>query len=238
MSDKQKLAVVLLNLGGPDSLDAVEPFLRNLFSDPAIITVPWPLRPLLARVIAKRRAPVAREIYAEMGGRSPLLPETKAQADALEHRLTQQADTGFEEVRVFISMRYWHPMGTECARQVKAFAPDRIVLLPLYPQYSTTTTGSSFADWDKAASGIGLSVPTSRLCCYPIDSNFTSAHAGKITERVDAWPEDIPLRLLFSAHGLPKKTVLAGDPYQMQVEQTVAEVLRCLDRQEIGRAQV
>ena len=115
---------MLFNLGGPDSLDAVRPFLLNLFSDPAIIRVPQPLRSLLARLIAARRAPVAREIYRRLGGRSPILPETEAQARALEAAL---GDLG--ELKAFVAMRYWHPMITETARAVAAYTPQRIVLL-------------------------------------------------------------------------------------------------------------
>ena len=133
-----KLAVILFNLGGPDSPAAVAPILRNLFSDPAIISLPAIARLPLARLIAGRRAPIAREIYHHMGGKSPIVAETRAQADALEKALS-----GDEvEAKAFIAMRYWHPFADEAARQVKAFNPDKIVLLPLYPQYSTTTTAS------------------------------------------------------------------------------------------------
>ena len=137
-----KVAVVLLNLGAPDRLEAVRPFLRNLFGDPAILRLPWPLRAALARLIAWRRAPQARRIYAAMGGASPLLAETNAQAEALAARL---ADVGGAEFGVFVAMRHWHPFTGETARRVAAQAPDRIVLLPLYPQFSTTTTASSLA---------------------------------------------------------------------------------------------
>ncbi|MBZ0325473.1 MAG: ferrochelatase, partial [Alphaproteobacteria bacterium] len=157
-----RLAVVLFNLGGPDSPDAVRPFLKNLFSDPAIIGAPAPIRWFLARLISARRAPVAREIYAELGGGSPLLANTRAQAAALAGALSDAGD-----VQVFVCMRYWHPMSAETARAVAAFAPDEIVLLPLYPQYSTTTTESSLADWHKAAAAAGIGAPTRAVCCYP-----------------------------------------------------------------------
>ena len=142
-----KLAVVLFNLGGPDTQEAVRPFLFNLFKDPAIIGLPNPLRWLVAQMISRRRAPMAREIYRNLGGGSPLLPNTEAQARALEEALHRRIEGPDHEVRVFISMRYWHPRSDETAAKVKAFAPDQIVLLPLYPQYSTTTSGSSLADW-------------------------------------------------------------------------------------------
>ena len=141
-----KLAVVLFNLGGPDSLKAVRPFLFNLFRDPAIIQLPAIARYPLAALISTTRAKVAQANYAIMGGRSPLVPETEAQARALEAALTAH---GFE-ARVFVAMRYWKPLAAETAREVAAFAPDEIVLLPLYPQYSTTTTASSVKDWERA----------------------------------------------------------------------------------------
>ena len=134
-----RTAVVLFNLGGPDSLEAVRPFLFNLFNDPAIIGAPGPLRWLLAKAISQRRAPVARAIYGEIGGKSPLLELTEAQATALEGALG-----GAGETRAFIAMRYWHPFSDETARLVKAYGPEETVLLPLYPQYSPTTPGSSW----------------------------------------------------------------------------------------------
>ncbi|HEY8014395.1 MAG TPA: ferrochelatase, partial [Dongiaceae bacterium] len=168
-----RLAVVLLNLGGPDSQEAVEPFLYNLFSDPAIIRLPQPLRWALARLISRRRAPVARAIYAHLGGGSPLLANTQAQAAALEQALAG----GQNEAKVFIAMRYWSPFSAEAVRQVAAYDPDEILLLPLYPQYSTTTTESSIAAWEKAATAAGVRAPTRAVCCYPAEAGFISALA-------------------------------------------------------------
>jgi ferrochelatase len=144
-----RVAVVLMNLGGPDSSVAVRPFLINLFSDPAIIGLPSFLRLPLARFVARRRAVVARDIYAQIGGRSPLLANTEAQARALEAALGPGH-------RCFIAMRYWHPMSIETARAVAEWAPDEIVCLPLYPQFSTTTTASSLAAWRSDASEANL----------------------------------------------------------------------------------
>ena len=132
--------MVLFNLGGPDGPKAVRPFLFNLFRDPAIIPLPGPARIAIAALISSLRAKSARANYARMGGGSPLLPETRAQAAALTEALS---DLGAGEVRVFPAMRYWKPTVEEVAKAVEAFAPDRVVLLPLYPQYSTTTTASS-----------------------------------------------------------------------------------------------
>ena len=214
-----------MNLGGPDSLDAVEPFLRNLFRDPAIIGAPGPVRRLLARLIAKRRGPEAREIYRTIGGRSPLLEESEAQAAALQAAL---GDLG--EVEVAIAMRYWHPMSDAAAQQVAAFAPDRIVLLPLYPQFSTTTVASSLAAWRSAARAVGIAIPTQAVCCYPRAEGLIAAHAALIEPLLTAAAEAGKLRLLFSAHGLPKRVVARGDPYQWQVEETARRIVARLGR--------
>ncbi|MGH6829011.1 MAG: ferrochelatase, partial [Rhizomicrobium sp.] len=198
---KEKLGIVLFNLGGPDCLEAVEPFLRNLFSDPAIIALPSFLRQPLARMIARRRSPTARAIYREIGGRSPIRGETERQARALEEALTGDE----REVKVQVAMRCWHPMSDEAANALKGFAPDRIVLLPLYPQFSTTTSGSSFKDWDRAACRAGLSVPSIRICCYPIQKGFIAALAASVRAAMAMPKPGVAYRLLFSAHGLPKR---------------------------------
>ena len=212
-----KTAIILFNLGGPDGPDAVKPFLFNLFYDPAIIRLPKPLRWLVAKLISGQRAPTANKIYQQMGGRSPILPNTEAQATALEAAL----GPGF---KCFIAMRYWHPRADVQVAAVKAWGPDRILLLPLYPQYSTTTTGSSVAEWQREAARVGLSVPTVSLCCYPANGGFAAAVAGRVRDGLAQFGSAKP-RVLFSAHGLPKKIVEAGDPYQIQVEQSVAAVL-------------
>ena len=212
-----KTAVVLFNLGGPDRPEAVRGFLRNLFGDPAILRVPWPIRPLLASFIARRRAPTAAEIYREIGGRSPILPETEKQAAALTDAL------GNPEMRVFIAMRYWHPMSDQTARDVKEWGADHVLLLPLYPQFSTTTTQSSLDAWHKAARAVGLSVPTRAVCCYPTASGFVAGYAALIKDALAETP-DQPVRVLFSAHGLPERIVESGDPYVWQVEQGAAAI--------------
>ncbi|HEX4635222.1 MAG TPA: ferrochelatase, partial [Rhizomicrobium sp.] len=220
-----RLAVILFNLGGPDCPEAVEPFLRNLFSDPAIIVLPGIVRWPLARMIAKRRAPIAGKIYDHIGGRSPIFEETRKQADALELALSKDG----LYAKAFVAMRYWHPFSSGAARAVKAFGPDKIVLLPLYPQYSTTTTGSSLQDWARAARRADLSVPTSRVCCYPWDAGFVAATVARIRAAAKDLNPAISYRLLLSAHGLPKRIVQRGDPYQWQVEQSAAAILKALD---------
>ena len=219
-----KLAVVLFNLGGPDSPEAVESFLRNLFSDPAIISLPWLVRIPLASWIARRRAPAACDIYRRIGWRSPIVAETQAQALALEKALTGRGI----EARTFIAMRCWHPFSDAAAMAAKAFAPDRIVLLPLYPQFSTTTTASSLNDWNRAAAKAGLNVPTSRICCYPTNEGFTTSLVESIRETWAKRKPQVRYRLLLSAHGLPQRVVKRGDPYQWQVEQTVAALVEKL----------
>ncbi len=215
-----RIAVVVFNLGGPDRPAAVEPFLFNLFNDPAIIGLPGPLRWLLAKIISRRRAPIAQEIYRELGGGSPLLPNTEAQADALEAAL----NGGEHEYRVFIAMRYWHPRAEEAAREVAAFDADEILLVPLYPQYSTTTSASSLKEWRREAKAKGLQAPSRTLCCYPQEDGFVSATVGLLREALRGLEHEMAPRVLFSAHGLPKKIVEKGDPYQWQVEQSVAAV--------------
>lgn len=223
----QKTAVILFNLGGPDSQQAVQPFLFNLFNDPAIIRLPQPLRWLIAKLISSRRAPVAAEIYAKMGGRSPILPQTQAQAEALKISL------GGDEYRVFIAMRYWHPFSDEAAKAAKDWGAERIVLLPLYPQFSTTTTASSITDWQRAAAKAGLSVPTAVIGCYPEEPGFIAAQTALLRDALPEAEAKGPVRILFSAHGLPKKVVTDGDPYQMQVEKGVAAILRLLNRPDL-----
>jgi ferrochelatase len=224
----QKTAVILFNLGGPDSQSAVQPFLFNLFNDPAIIRLPGPLRWLLARLISTRRAPKAAAIYAHMGGRSPILPQTEAQAAALKVSL------GGDDYRVFISMRYWHPFSHEAAKAAKDWGAERVLLLPLYPQFSTTTTASSLNDWQRAAARIGLNVPTAAIGCYPDEPGFIAAQVALLRDLLpQAEASGAPVRILFSAHGLPKKIVTDGDPYQMQVERGVAAILRQLGRPDL-----
>lgn len=215
---KRKVAVVLFNLGGPDGPAAVRPFLFNLFRDGAIIGAPAAIRYPLAALISGLRAKTARANYARMGGGSPLLPETRAQAEALESELNRRGD---DETRVFIAMRYWSPLSAETARAVEAFAPDEVVLLPLYPQFSATTTASSLKAWARAYRGKG---PSRTVCCYPQDAGLAAAHAARISAAYEAAGSPKPVRLLFSAHGLPQKVIEGGDPYQAQIEASAAAV--------------
>lgn len=214
----KRTAVILFNLGGPDSPEAVQPFLFNLFNDKAIIGAPQPIRFLLAKLISTRRAPVAQEIYHHLGDRSPLLENTETQAQALEKELGS-------DFKCFIAMRYWRPFANETAAAVKKWNPDYVVLLPLYPQFSTTTTQSSFDDWNRAAEKAGLDAPAASICCYSSQKDFVKAHAQSIKPFLGKAIKNGPTRILFTAHGLPEKIVAGGDPYAWQVEKTVAAVV-------------
>lgn len=213
----RKVAVVLMNLGGPDGPKAVQPFLFNLFRDPAIIGLPAIARYPLAALISTTRRKEATANYAIMGGGSPLLPETQAQADALEVALKARG----VDAKCFIAMRYWRPFTDKTARDVAAWAPDEVVLLPLYPQFSTTTTDSSLKAWEKAYRGPGA---VRTVCCYPTLDGLVEAHARKIQAAYAAAGRPAKVRLLFSAHGLPQKVIDAGDPYEQQIEATAAAV--------------
>ena len=215
-----KVAIVLFNLGGPDSPQAVQPFLRNLFSDPAIIGLPAVLRLPLARFISSRRARTAQKIYQQIGGASPILGQTEAQARALEEALGSD-----DEYRAYVCMRHWHPMTDAVVQKVLRFDPDRILLLPLYPQFSTTTTGSSIAAWAKESARSRAATRT--MCCYPAEHGFIDASVELLRQGLAEAGEERK-RVLFSAHGLPEKIIRKGDPYQSQVEKTAAAIVAAL----------
>jgi ferrochelatase len=215
---KRRIAVVLFNLGGPDGPKAVRPFLRNLFADPAIITAPAVLRLPLAMLIARLRERSAKANYAMMGGGSPILAETRAQAEAVESSLSQRQPDAV--VKTFIAMRHWRPLTVETAREVRAFGPTDVVLCPLYPQFSTTTTGSSLAAWQAHYRGPGR---VRTVCCWYDNDGLIEAHVQRILATWEAAGRP-KVRLLFSAHGLPERVVRAGDPYQWQVEATCAAI--------------
>lgn len=226
-----RLAVIVFNLGGPDSPEAVQPFLKNLFMDPAILPMPAPVRALLAWRISTKRAPITRAIYEHLGGKSPLLELTQAQAAALQAGLDGTGLAG--EVKVFVAMRYWHPRAKDVVAEVKAWAPDEVILLPLYPQFSTTTSGSSIDEWKREATAQQLIVATRSVCCYPVLPGFVEAERALLEEALKACPGDKPVRVLFSAHGLPQSIIDGGDPYQSQIESSVHAIVEALGRADL-----
>ncbi len=227
MNSGKSIAVVLFQLGGPDSLEAIEPFLLRLFRDPDIIDFPFAkiAREPLARVISATRAKKVRNHYAEIGGKSPILEFTQRQARALEVELRQ-----FVEARVFVAMRYWHPLTEEAVRDVEAFAPRELVLLPLYPQYSRTTTGSSLNEWTRQIASSPLKeLPTRVIREFYSDAAYLDSLAASIHRTLSKFPDSEEVHIVFSAHSVPVSVIEKGDPYQMQIESTVERVL------ELGR---
>ena len=219
-----KKAVILFNLGGPDKLENVEPFLFNLFNDPAILNLPTFLRYPLAKLIANRRAPTAKKIYQELGGSSPILKLTEEQASALESKLNE--DDNGSKYKCFIVMRCWHPRAENVVKEVIDYGPDEIILMPLYPQYSAATSGSSINEWQNICKKNNFKVKTCTLCCYPTDNNFIQAHKDEILKKIKNLDN---FKLIFSAHGLPEKNIKRGDPYQWQVEQSVDKIVKSLN---------
>jgi protoporphyrin/coproporphyrin ferrochelatase len=217
----RRVAIILFNLGGPDTQQAVRPFLFNLFNDKAIIGAPQPFRYFIAQMISRSREKLAKANYALMGGGSPILPETRKQAEALEAEMAKRVSN--VTFKSFIAMRYWKPLIIQAAEAAIDWHATDAILLPLYPQFSTTTTGSALKAWTSVCD-----IPASTICCYPAGAAFAQAHADAILK---AWREGgapTQPRVLFSAHGLPQSIVDRGDPYQWQVEQSVAAVRNLL----------
>ena len=212
-------AVVLFNLRGPDKLESVEPFLFNLFNDPAIISIPSFIRYPLAKLISKRRAPIAKDIYREIGNKSPILELTQKQAQSLENSLVKKGD-----YKCFVVMRCWHPRAREVINKVKEYDPKEIILLPLYPQYSASTSGSSINEWNDLCKKENYLIKTKTICCYPTQENFIMSHVNLIKKTLNTI-ENKNFKLLFSAHGLPENKIKKGDPYQWQVEKTVETIM-------------
>ena len=220
-----KKAVILFNLGGPDKLESVEPFLFNLFNDPEILSIPSILRYPLAKFISKRRAPIAKNIYREIGNRSPILKLTQEQAASLENNLSKKGN-----YKCFVVMRCWHPRGVDVIKKVKEFNPEEIILLPLYPQFSAATSGSSISEWNDLCNKENFNVKTKTICCYPTENNFLQSHVNLIKKSLKNI-ENKNFKLLFSAHGLPEIKIKKGDPYQWQIEESVkAIVFRLKDK--------
>jgi ferrochelatase len=212
-----RLGVVLFQLGGPDSIESIEPFLYNLFNDPDIIDFPFAriARQPLARLIASRRAQHVASHYREIGGRSPILDYTTRQANALEHALRASFDA-----RVAIAMRYWHPMTDSAAREMEQFAPDELVLLPLYPQYSKTTTGSSLNEWNRCTQNRHVGARVRIVKEFHEDLPYIDSVVASIHAALEGFADAADTDFVFSAHGVPLSVIEQGDPYQRQVERT------------------
>lgn len=223
------IAIVGLNLGGPDSLAAVEPFLYNLFRDPDVIQLGWarPLQPLLARFISRRRAPLSRDAYAQIGGQSPIFEETRAQITAV----ADAVGVAGVEARPFVAMACWHPFSYEAVAAIRQAGLRRAIALPLFPQYSATTTGSSFKALARAIKATGGGIDVATVRSYAAAPGFIEAIAGTITAALATLPKDLRGRapILFSAHGLPEAYIRRGDPYLDEIRTTVAAVTKRLD---------
>ncbi|MGB4599058.1 MAG: ferrochelatase [Trichlorobacter sp.] len=212
-----KTAVIVLQMGGPDSLEAVKPFLTNLFSDREIIKIgPAWLQPLIARMIVRRRTPAVVEKYREIGGRSPIRPLTEAQAAALEQQLG---------LPCFVAMRYWQPFTAQAVQQARATGADKIIALSLYPHYSRATSGSSFNDLDRQLAAWGDGMQVIRIPQFFDHPLYIDALAEKIEAGLSAFPDRSKVQLLFSAHSLPQSFIDEGDPYLEQIQTTVRLVM-------------
>ncbi len=217
----KKIAVVLFQLGGPDTTAAVGPFLYNLFCDPDIIDFPmaWLARRALARFISTRRSKVVAEHYAEIGGGSPIRFLSERQGAALEEALAP-----WVQAKTIVAMRYWHPLTSEAIAALKRESFDDLVLLPLYPHYSFATTGSSLKEWDRQTRD-GLACKGRLVESFYNHPLYVESLRARIDEKLSELQEPDDMFLVFSAHGLPVKLVKSGDPYPKQIEETMRLVL-------------
>ncbi|AZL15606.1 ferrochelatase [Rickettsiales endosymbiont of Stachyamoeba lipophora] len=229
-----KISVVIMNLGGPDKTENVKSFLFNLFNDPLILRVPKFLRFIIAWFISRKREQTAIAIYKQIGGKSPLLENTIAQKKQLFKSLQDEyPDTQFQ---IEIIMRYWHPFCKDVMKKIEAFNPDKIILLPLYPQFSTTTTMSSVREFESYFKGSSSQAKLQVACCYPFEESFIKAYADLVNNYIKQAlskysKQDI--KIIFSAHGLPEKIIKNGDPYQWQVEESTKLIVSRLEEKDI-----
>ncbi len=217
------LGIVLFQLGGPRSLDEIQPFLESMFRDPDLFDLPVPdwFRSWLARKLSTWRAAKARPLYESIGGMSPIVATTCQQARLLERMLRPSL-----ACRVFVAMRYGAPSTGLAVKAVREAGIGRLLLLPLYPQYSTATTGSSTREWDRLCREEGLAIPTERVDSYCSLPPYINAVAERVDEGLARFPPDSRPHVVFSAHGLPEKLIRRGDPYQRQIEETTRLVLK------------
>ena len=215
------LGVVLFQLGGPDTLEAIQPFLFNLFSDPDIIDFPFARlgRRPLAHLISATRAKKVQHHYSVIGGGSPIRKFTEAQARALQARLQNLG----VNARCFVAMRYWHPFVAEAVERLRSERCEEVVLLPLYPHYSSTTTGSSLNEWQRRFRG---DIPVHCVESFYHDERYLDAIIEKVNEALNCFPQTACPELIFSAHSIPVSVIEKGDPYQQQIEATVALLMQ------------
>ena len=217
----RRIGVVLFQLGGPDRLEAIEPFLYNLFCDPDIIDFPFARigRKPLAKLISTTRAKKVQHHYAVMGGASPIRRFTEQQALALQTRLNNAG----VDARCFVAMRYWHPFTEEAITQLRQSQCDELVLLPLYPHYSGTTTGSSLNEWRRQYHD---RLPVHTIETFYTHNLYLDSLVEKIEEALSRFPDPAVPELVFSAHSVPVAVIENGDPYQRQIKETVELVMQ------------
>jgi ferrochelatase len=219
-----RVGVVLFQLGGPETLEDIEPFLFNLFCDPDIIDFPFARlgRKPLAKLISSTRASKVRHHYAEIGGGSPIRRNTEAQAQALEHELRAQG----LDARCVVAMRYWRPFTRDAVAELQAAGCEQVLLLPLYPQYSSTTTGSSLNEWNRRCRDVACNVSTHLVREFYRHPGYLDSLVEKIEEALSRFPVPRDVELVFSAHSVPLAVIEKSDPYQRQIEETVALVMQ------------
>jgi ferrochelatase len=224
MSRRKKTAVVLLQLGGPDDLDAIEPFLRNLFSDKDIISLPWPFRQIVARRIARKRAPIVRPIYERLGGGTPLLPQTEAQAKTLERRLSSLG-LGYP---VRVGMRTWHPFIEDVVKDLIQHGTERIIALPLYPHSCRATTINHIRELKRVVKKYKSSVEVIEIDGFPEHPRYVECMSELLQRTLSMDAEDAPqpLHVLCTAHSIPVSYLKNGDRYVDEVEASVAAIMR------------
>ena len=225
----KKVAVILFNQGYPESLEAVKPFLFNIFYDPAFLTVSNPLRWMMARSISKQCAPKARNIYRELANNSSINDETEKQRVKLEDHLNNLSNDTF---KCFTFMRYCAPLAKDILGDLKNYSPDEIIMFPLYPQYSITTTGSALIELNKQLTKAKFHVPFRVIKDYPENDFFIDTMADMINEKLKNIDQN-KYRLLLCAQSIPKKTIEAGDPYQTQVVRTASALLKKIEKENL-----
>ncbi|MDX2050158.1 MAG: ferrochelatase [Rickettsiaceae bacterium] len=214
-----KKVIVLFNLGGPDKLDNVGPFLYNLFSDKWIIRAPFLIRKTIAFFISFFRKKLAKQNYSLIGGKSGLLEETEKQKNALLRKLKKE----IKNVEILVSMRYWHPFAKEVVSKIKDYNPAEVIMLPLYPQLSTATTISSFEEFEELLKQEKTNLKVKKIGCYFDNELFIKAHVSLIKKELKKFTKN-PI-ILFSAHSIPKKYVKTGDPYEWQINKTYKAII-------------